>query len=227
MSQPYQISHLSDVKCGLPLSLPDRSQVSRWRVIGFFCRVTRGWTGSRLTSDHFRSDILTISLKLKVKMVIKCRSRASWRSGYLIVSKDHFKNITNTVNVKSERSDYGQDRFGSVVKLFRFQTLSEIWRILFGFVRFTKLDRFRYKKKYIKWSSLALKISNRMIEWTEQPEKPKFKRLIIEPNFVWFAKPNVRISDINFYYFNLSTVAWVNNSNHYFLGIQKRFNFLA
>ena len=37
---------------------------------------------------------------------------------------------------KSEVSDFGQDRFGSVVKQFRFQTLSEIRTKSFRFLMF-------------------------------------------------------------------------------------------
>ena len=92
-------------------------------------------------------------------------------------------------------------------KLFRFQTLSEFRTILYvQFVNLTAFSSLGCSELdcficifffYIKRSSLALKISNRTTEQTEQPECSKSKRLITEPNFVRIVKPNVQISDIH------------------------------
>ena len=80
------------------------------------------------------------------------------------------------------------------------------------FFRFTKLDRFGFlrvkKNLYTKWSSLVRKSQT---ERTKQPECPKFERLKCEPNFVWFSKQNVRISDIycnSFAYNDLALLRW-------------------
>ena len=113
------------------------------------------------------------------------------------------KKIFYSKCLKSKRSDFGGFEKCSIPKRFRFRTVSEIRTISFGFqtfglvvwfvrfIFFTKLDPFIYKKNlwpplYIKRSSL-LNRTNRT-NWTEQVQT--------EHICVWFAKRNVRFSDI-------------------------------